>query len=51
MASLGHPSLGDELYGNREPEEGQRLLLHATDLSFVHPLTASVLRFHCEAPF
>jgi tRNA pseudouridine32 synthase/23S rRNA pseudouridine746 synthase len=51
MASLGHPIRGDELYGRYEPAPGERLLLHATDLAFVHPATAVPLRFHSEAPF
>ena len=50
MASLGHPIRGDELYGP-EPEPNGRLLLHATDLAFIHPATAAALRFHSEAPF
>jgi tRNA pseudouridine32 synthase / 23S rRNA pseudouridine746 synthase len=51
MASLGHPIIGDELYGSGDPEGGQRLHLHATDLAFVHPLSGEKLQFHCEAPF
>ena len=51
MAALGHPILGDELYG-RLPDCGAgRLLLHAMDLAFIHPLTATSLRFHSSAPF
>lgn len=50
MAALGHPIRGDELYGP-EPEPNGRLLLHATDLAFIHPVTAVALRFHSEAPF
>jgi tRNA pseudouridine32 synthase / 23S rRNA pseudouridine746 synthase len=51
MAALGHPILGDELYGSGNPETGERLHLHATDLAFVHPLSAEYLQFHCKAPF
>lgn len=51
LAALGHPILGDELYGNGKPEAGERLHLHATDLAFVHPLSGENLQFHCEAPF
>jgi len=51
MAALGHPILGDELYGSGDPASGQRLHLHATDLAFVHPLTGENLHFHCKAPF
>lgn len=51
MAALGHPILGDELYGSGDPAGGQRLHLHATDLAFIHPLSGENLRFHCKAPF
>lgn len=51
MAALGHPILGDELYGSGDPASGERLHLHATDLAFVHPLTGENLQFHCKAPF
>lgn len=51
MAALGHPILGDELYGSGKPEAGERLHLHATDLAFVHPLSEENLQFHCKAPF
>ena len=51
MAALGHPILGDELYGTDDDPRTDRLTLHATDLSFIHPLTAAEMRFHCAAPF
>ena len=46
---FGIPIIGDYLYGKRE--EGQRLYLHATDLSFFHPITNEKMIFHCEADF
>lgn len=51
LASLGHPIIGDELYGSGSLESGERLRLHATELRFVHPLSRAPLHFHCEAPF
>ncbi len=51
LASLGHPIIGDELYGSGSLESGERLRLHATELRFVHPLSGAPLHFHCEAPF
>jgi tRNA pseudouridine32 synthase/23S rRNA pseudouridine746 synthase len=52
MQSLGHPILGDRLYANEQQQlKAPRLLLHATSLSFTHPLTAEPMRFVCEAPF
>jgi len=38
MQSLGHPIIGDNLYGtNKEDSISSRLLLHASQLSFIHP--------------
>lgn len=51
MAELGHPILGDDLYGGGAEGKADRLLLHAMDLAFVHPLTGEALRFHCAPPF
>jgi tRNA pseudouridine32 synthase/23S rRNA pseudouridine746 synthase len=35
---LGRPIVGDELYGTRQ--QGQRLMLHAAELWFRHPVTS-----------
>lgn len=51
MAALGHPILGDDLYGSPTGQCHPRLLLHATDLAFAHPSTATLIKFHCAAPF
>jgi tRNA pseudouridine32 synthase/23S rRNA pseudouridine746 synthase len=51
MAELGHPILGDELYGGPAEFKAERLLLHAMDLAFVHPLSGETLLFHCPPPF
>ena len=49
MKSIGHPILGDALYG--DAASAPRLLLHACFLSFAHPATGAALRFSSEAPF
>ncbi len=46
LASLGHPLVGDELYGGRRPEGLPRLMLHAEQLSLPHPITGRPLVFH-----
>jgi 23S rRNA pseudouridine1911/1915/1917 synthase len=46
LASIGHPVLGDVMYG--EPAEG--LALHAVHLAFAHPLTGETLRFTETTP-
>ena len=47
-AHLGHPVLGDRLYGR--PDRAKRLLLHAVQLEFVHPVTGKALAFAAEPP-
>jgi tRNA pseudouridine32 synthase/23S rRNA pseudouridine746 synthase len=52
LASIGHPILGDALYGNDAVREGaSRLLLHAGTLALRHPATGKPLRFESPAPF
>lgn len=43
MAAIGHPILGDVLYG--EPASAPRLMLHACSLRFAHPITGEELNF------
>ena len=51
MAAIGHPILGDILYGENAGHNAVRLLLHARELSFVHPLCEQVLTLSSEPPF
>ena len=52
LASIGHPILGDALYGNEEIQaRAPRLLLHASALAFVHPATREPMSFASAAPF
>jgi tRNA pseudouridine32 synthase/23S rRNA pseudouridine746 synthase len=52
MAALRHPMLGDSLYAPPGVQTlSPRLLLHATELRFVHPVTGQALTFASEAPF
>lgn len=51
---LGHPILGCDLYGGlRLPgtEQTSRLMLHASELHFVHPVTHEVIKALCASPF
>jgi 23S rRNA pseudouridine1911/1915/1917 synthase len=63
FSSIGHPILGDPLYGGRkglasiEPlllrqglQRLRRQALHATSLGFVHPITGENLRFSSSMP-
>jgi len=48
LASIGHPIVGDLLYGRGA--SGRRLALHARTLGFTHPTTGSRLRFEAPPP-
>lgn len=52
FSSLGHPILGDPLYGGLKPNlpKPERLMLHAYKLSFEHPRTKQVLTFTKDPP-
>ena len=52
MAHIGHPLLGDEVYGHaRLPEKGLTgQCLHARELKFIHPHTGEPVRLITELP-
>jgi len=52
MSSLGHPILGDELYGTTMSKNASdRLLLHAESIEFTHPVTHMCISLDCSADF
>lgn len=52
MQSLGHPILGDGLYAHQLAlAQADRLLLHATTLSFAHPVAQTPLYLSSPVPF
>ena len=51
LASLGHPIVGDNLYGPREPETAARLMLHASQLGIFHPYSGDWVVFHAPCEF
>lgn len=48
LAAIGHPIIGDTLYDGRP---AARLMLHASQLKFPHPLTGCGVELISEAPF
>lgn len=51
MASIGHPLLGDEVYGPKKcPFRLEGQCLHAETLGFVHPGTGAYVEFHADCP-
>lgn len=50
LASLGHPIVGDNLYGP-DPSPSSRLMLHASRLGLFHPRSGKWLVFTAPCPF
>lgn len=51
MASLGHPLLGDEVYGRvKSPFKLEGQTLHAMVLGFIHPTTGEYMEFEAPLP-
>ena len=51
MAHLGHPILGDTVYGAKRPVPGlQGQCLHAVGLKFIHPRTEQLVELSCPLP-
>ncbi|MCR1949726.1 RluA family pseudouridine synthase [Clostridium sp. DSM 100503] len=51
MASIGHPLVGDPLYGNKKQKfklQGQ--VLHAKTLGFIHPRSNEYMEFDSDLP-
>ena len=50
LAWLGHPLVGDAVYGGRSMHGLVRQALHAAELRLVHPVTGLALAFACAPP-
>lgn len=50
MASIGHPLVGDTLYGGAAAAGLARQALHAFRLAFVHPVTHEPMEFRAPPP-
>jgi tRNA pseudouridine32 synthase/23S rRNA pseudouridine746 synthase len=49
---MGHPILGCDLYATNEAYfMSARLMLHACELSFDHPVTGDSIKIKCSSPF
>ncbi|OGN62615.1 MAG: hypothetical protein A3F09_05320 [Chlamydiae bacterium RIFCSPHIGHO2_12_FULL_49_11] len=48
---FGHAIVGDPKYDSRKNLKAKRLLLHATDLVFLHPTTNKKMSFRSDPPF
>ena len=50
MKYIGHPLVGDPLYGPKKTIKGNGQFLHAGKLGFVHPTTGKLLIFEAPLP-
>lgn len=50
MAHIGHPLLGDTVYGGRRDKGLETQCLHARGLKFVHPRTGQLVELWTELP-
>jgi len=50
MLAIGHPIIGDALYAPELTSE-HGLLLHASELGFVHPFSQEAMRWQCTPPW
>lgn len=51
MHSIGHPVLGDVIYGHKHLPKADRLMLHAYSLAFNHPVTGERMQFTAPCEF
>ncbi|MDD7390524.1 MAG: RluA family pseudouridine synthase [Lachnospiraceae bacterium] len=50
MSSIGHPLLGDTIYGGPAVKNVQGQMLHAKVIGFIHPETGEYMEFDSELP-
>ena len=51
LAHVGHPLVGDPIYGSRKPAvSAPRLMLHARRIALDHPITGEALQFEAPEP-
>jgi len=51
LQAIGHPIVGDALYGPNEGGPATRLMLHACTLALAHPASGAALLLHSPVPF
>ena len=49
-ASIGHPVMGDDIYGPKSKGDSPVMMLHAYSLSFEHPVTGERLKLAAPPP-
>ena len=51
LLAIGHPIVGDPLYGTDDPAMMSRLMLHASRIALAHPVTGEPLSFFSAPDF
>lgn len=51
LSAIGHPIVGDTLYGGVSAAAAGRMLLHAQAMQLAHPVSQAALHLHSSAPF
>lgn len=51
LQMLGHPIFGDKFYAGQFATAAERLLLHAAELTILHPISGERVKFYAECPF
>ena len=49
LSYIGHPIIGDDLYGNKS-DLIKRQALHAKNIEFIHPITKKLMKFESPIP-
>ncbi len=50
MSYIGHPLVGDFLYGKEEPKLIERFALHSAEMNFTHPISGEEIFLKCDLP-
>ncbi len=50
LSSIGHPVLGDSLYGSKNKILIKRHFLHANKIIFAHPINNNLMKFQIDLP-
>ena len=50
LTHLGHPVVGDTIYGKAGAVAAPRLMLHASKIKFTHPKTHKIMTFESPLP-
>lgn len=51
LGGLGLPIAGDTLYGKEKTQDFSRLMLHAVEITFIHPTSGRQITINCQPDF